>query len=86
MSILQSLLPNVIVHIVKMAFGFGVGDCVMLAKFIFDTIQNCKEAPKAWENVANTILGIEVTLEIMDEYLDKCHDQIRYMIFGMVIK
>lgn len=50
-----------------MAFGFGVGDILMLTKKIVDTIEDIHDAPKELQELVDRVESVEATLESIDE-------------------
>ena len=50
-----------------MAFGFGVGDVLMLTNLIIDTIDDIHDAPKEFQELADRVESLEATLESIDE-------------------
>ena len=50
-----------------MAFGFGVGDIVMLTQVIVNTVEDIYEAPKELQALADQVELIETTLESVGE-------------------
>ncbi len=52
-----------------MAFGFGVGDIIVLTTLIVDTIEDIHDAPKELQDLADRVGLVEATLESIDEEL-----------------
>ena len=50
-----------------MAFGFGVGDIIMLTNFIVTTVEDIYEAPKELQALADQVDLVETTLESVGE-------------------
>ena len=50
-----------------MAFGFGVGDIIMLTTVIVETVENIYEAPKELQALADQVELVETTLESVGE-------------------
>lgn len=49
-----------------MAFGFGVGDLIALTNFLVDTIEAIHNAPKELQDLAETVISVQETLESID--------------------
>lgn len=50
-----------------MAFGFGVGDIIVLTNLLVTTIEDIHDAPKELQELADRVESIEATLESIDE-------------------
>ena len=50
-----------------MAFGFGVGDILMLTDLIITTVQGIRNAPDELLELSDRVESIESTLEIFDD-------------------
>lgn len=50
-----------------MAFGFGVGDIIMLTQVIVNTVEDIYEAPKELQELADQVELVETTLESVGE-------------------
>ena len=50
-----------------MAFGFGVGDIIVLTNLLVTTIGDIHDAPKELQELADRVESIEATLESIDE-------------------
>ena len=50
-----------------MAFGFGVGDIVLVANIIIKTIEDIHDAPEELQEVNDRVRSVAITLESIDE-------------------
>ena len=45
-----------------MSFGYGVGDCIVIAQLAWKLYQNCQSAPKNFQDIAKEVHGLHLAL------------------------